>query len=700
MKKILFLIALFTLFVGANSYATKLYATYGTPAGNGSFNQATGEYSWDSGSNNLMDLFVFGSGELAEYESLHFSTSDYVTGPYRVCFMNGGTVVATIAFYSAGDKNLVFSQREELKDKDLSTITSIKFGGLSGSGSVTITKKPYIEKPFSLVIGDDGKAVIDITDLSASGCLSVDYETGELTSTLGEDGAPAWGRLAINFPNEGVNLSNLTGFSVNYSVSVLFNNFEIGNKGFWSSVMGRDDLANYTSDFGDPTKVTVWRWNVSQAGTQTITSVTLKFSSIIALDPHETPLTTGMYVGSPESHFGEVLGQGATIYGMGNGIDGTQYVDLSDYDEMHIYGTPGKSIRLLFNYDKAEPVKTDVVNNLDGKGYYSLDLSTLSAQKLNCIKFPWDGASGVINKVILYKKSVPVAYSYVLSGKGEITPSAAAALADGKATSYDATGVTGTGVDFTGAANPNALFIANSGVLANTNNVIVSDVCASLELTDGDYSFKAPAGFTATNVSYNRTFAENQASTVCLPFALTQDECDAAGKFYELTAYDGATLTFTQITSGGTTAYKPYLFRAKADGQPFNSYASVNKPISASDAISVTVGSGETATMTGTLAHQSVNGKYGWNSADGTFSKATSDAVTIDPFRAYISIPGESLARVATLFVDSSVTGINEVSNSEDVKSVKNFEGKVFENGKIYIFKKGMKFNAAGAQVK
>ena len=55
---------------------------------------------------------------------------------------------------------------------------------------------------------------------------------------------------------------------------------------------------------------------------------------------------------------------------------------------------------------------------------------------------------------------------------------------------------------------------------------------------------------------------------------------------------------------------------------------------------------------------------------------------------------------MAARFVDDSLTGINEVSNSEDIGSAKNFEGKVFENGKIIIFKNGMKFNAAGAQIK
>lgn len=128
MKKLLFLISFLTILGGANSVkATKLYATYGTPAANGSWNSGTSTYTWTNGSNNLMDWFTFANGELANYTSLKFSTSSY-TDCYRVCFMAGGNAAATITFYSAGEKNLVFSERNETKNLDLSTITSIKFG--------------------------------------------------------------------------------------------------------------------------------------------------------------------------------------------------------------------------------------------------------------------------------------------------------------------------------------------------------------------------------------------------------------------------------------------------------------------------------------------------------------------------------------------------------------------------------------------
>jgi hypothetical protein len=209
-------------------------------------------------------------------------------------------------------------------------------------------------------------------------------------------------------------------------------------------------------------------------------------------------------------------------------------------------------------------------------------------------------------------------------------------------------------------------------------------------LTDGANNFKAPADFTATSVSYDRTFTVDQPSTVCLPFALTAEQVTEAGTFYELTGYSDNTLTFSEVAT--TEAYKPYLFKA-AKANPFTSYS--GKAVGATPAdLSVTAGG---ATMTGTMARQSVNGKYGWNSADGVFSKATSDAVTIDPFRAYITISGAGSARMAARFVSGSVTGINEVSETQNVL---NPDRKYIENGKIVIVKNGVKYNAAGQLLK
>ena len=148
MKKILLLLTALFVMGGVEVSAKKTYAEFATPAGNGTWTSATNTYTWNASYNNLMTIFSFPNGELVEYTSIHLITSDYVTGPYRICFMNGGNKLSEIAFYSAGEKNLVLSERNETKNLDLSQVTHISFGGASGEGSIGIDPTTvYLEGP-------------------------------------------------------------------------------------------------------------------------------------------------------------------------------------------------------------------------------------------------------------------------------------------------------------------------------------------------------------------------------------------------------------------------------------------------------------------------------------------------------------------------------------------------------------------------
>lgn len=147
--KTFFLLA-FVMVMGVSSaWGATLNATFGTPAGNGSWDPSSKVYSWTQGTNNLMPVFTFSNGELANYTSLHLTTTGYTSGQeYRVCFMKGTVPVGTIAFYSEGPKDLVFANRDETKNLNLSEITSIQFGGASTSGSIGIDPSTvYLEGP-------------------------------------------------------------------------------------------------------------------------------------------------------------------------------------------------------------------------------------------------------------------------------------------------------------------------------------------------------------------------------------------------------------------------------------------------------------------------------------------------------------------------------------------------------------------------
>ena len=323
---------------------------------------------------------------------------------------------------------------------------------------------------------------------------------------------------------------------------------------------------------------------------------------------------------------------------------------------------------------------------------------------LKGVKTNYGGGSITISQAYISSGEAPVAYS----STGKTTIYGTEYLNDPTITCIDATALITDGQTLN-PANPNALFIAKAGKLINTNNVIVDGTCATLALTDGNYPFKAYDTFTATNVSYNREFKAGKKSTVCLPFALTPAEAAAAGTFYELSGVNAGNteFTFTDVTASGTTAYKPYVFEAKANGTPFTGYSS--KPIPVTPASLIFTGEKvEGYTLTGVLAGSSdvaadFEGKtvYGWSGNDGKegdFVKVGT-GVAINPFRAYVVYDGDgvSLARMAARFVSGSVTGINEVSETQNVL---NPDRKYIENNNIVIVKNGVKFNAAGQLLK
>lgn len=144
-KLLSLLVLLLGVFGGANLWAARVDAVWGTPAANGAWDSENNVYSWTLNYSNLATVFETPDGDLANYTALHLTTADY-TSEYRVCFMEGSNAKATITFYSAGQKDLVFAERNETKDLDLSTIDHISFGGASGSGSITVTNM-YLEGP-------------------------------------------------------------------------------------------------------------------------------------------------------------------------------------------------------------------------------------------------------------------------------------------------------------------------------------------------------------------------------------------------------------------------------------------------------------------------------------------------------------------------------------------------------------------------
>lgn len=199
--------------------------------------------------------------------------------------------------------------------------------------------------------------------------------------------------------------------------------------------------------------------------------------------------------------------------------------------------------------------------------------------------------------------------------------------------------------------------------------------------------------FLVRSEAYTRLFTQDQKSTVWLPFALTADEVAAVdGKFYELTAANEGTLTFTEVT-GATDAYKPYVFVAKSTGTPFSGMKS--KTIVAPKTCAYTVGD---YTFKGAMKETKVpDDAYGYK--DDKFVQADGTNVGIIPFRAYIvANTSKALSRgMLDIDLQDGTTGIDEakvnvvqpqddaIYNLAGQKVDADYKGIVIKNGKKMI---------------
>ena len=281
----------------------------------------------------------------------------------------------------------------------------------------------------------------------------------------------------------------------------------------------------------------------------------------------------------------------------------------------------------------------------------------------------------------------PVSYKdtgkYVLVGKDNTgATSLTTALADATATSIDATGLTNTSAIELTSANPNCLFIANSGKLSNTSNVIVSGNCAQLALTDG-YPFKAPVNFTAGSASYTTTInAKAQAGTLCLPFEAT-------------------------IPAEGVTAYTlAYASGNEATATPVETTIPANTPVLLNgsgsqtftgSSVAITAGAAKTSeAMTGVYESTTVpqNSFVLQKQGDNVgFYKVASNDITISPFRAYMTAQNQG-ARIKIVY-PGEITAVKKIAatkckegvvyNLNGQRITKATKGLYLMNGKKYV---------------
>ena len=632
MRKHLFLFMLLVATACGNAWATKVYATYGTPASEGKWDAETNTYTWTASYSNLMTIFEFAGGELADYTGIYLSTADYVDGPYRICFMNGSTAVATISFYSAGEKNLEFSQRDETKNLDLSQITHISFGGASGAGSIKLNQA-YLVKPLALNYDETGVAYVGLTDIDCDVNLTFDDVTGEMTSE-------GQGTFTVALNN--ADFSNVSKVELVRSGDDIVQTLQItdADNGVLNTWYSSKYSCNFTDYQSKASKVTKLSWNCNKAGTMTIEAIKITSAVMVASSSHYTVVTKDMFhqwdgVGAdanqtettlyPAYDLNTSLGAGATIYGDPS-VSYLNYSDLTGYDKLVIAGTPGTSLRVLLNRQTDGGALIELTPTFDSNGVAEVDLTAYEYAHLNAIKRPWDGGTATISSIQLYKENVSSPYDYIITGSGVPTASVTAALADATATIYDATGVTGSHLTLQ-AVNPNAIFVANDGVL-NMDNVCVDGNIDFLRLTDG-YPFAFPAGATVGTGAYFREQA-NEFGTICLPFGITKQ----GTKLYIPESISGDALVLQEVEE--VAAGVPAIVWAEDKSFEFTG----------SGALAEAKTSNGTVQLTGSFAEEAIDvtaepGTSYYGISNNTFVKATK-TLTVKPFRAYLTTSAAS----------------------------------------------------------
>lgn len=637
-----FLMMLLMTIGAVNANATKIYANLdadiNTPEANAWWTAATRTFSWKTPWGNQATLTGLPTGDLSEY-TLHVSVASISAGEvdhFRI-----------LVYYGSGSTSHTFKPKAGENTFDLSAldedirenVTEIKLSGANeGSPSAeapysAVINSVYLQKPTALAFDETGKAAISLSDIVAAGDVAFDEQTGMATST-------GTGTLTVTFAQP-ADLSALQSMTMTRSGDDICNTMQMvkaegGTVNTWYGSkyqLSYNSFKDYAQNAADVKKIV---WNVSAAGSMTISGIELQSDVITASDPTLTQLTSAMYHAwtdataaatptseSPyiENNIGKPMGQGSTIYGNGN-VNYLQYADLTGYSKMIISGTPGRTIRILLNRISDGGALTELNPAIGSEGKAEVDLAPYEFAHLNAVKLPWDGNTTTITGIHLYK-AAESPYKYTLSGSGVITASAKAALADVTATAIDATGISRATALPT--ANPNCLITANAGMVTNGQNVIVGSVCDRLVLADG-YDFSAPTAFTAANATYETTVdAAVGYATLCLPYAAA---VPAGVKAYT-------------ITTDGTVISASEPLAAIAGGTPVLLKNSGTFAFHAADAAVTAGAAGNSGALTGTYTTDNVAaGNYVLQLIDGNaafYRVAAGNEPAIKPFRAYLT---------------------------------------------------------------
>lgn len=383
----------------------------------------------------------------------------------------------------------------------------------------------------------------------------------------------------------------------------------------------------------------------------------------------------------------ELAVQGAA-FGNGNGdldANNNKYVDISEYDFLSLVVTDAQSTSValrvwvyddvnnkvvtLYAYPEAECASVtnwEKEHRITTTGTYVVKVSDYKYLKGVKAANNWGAPSVSVSMAYMSAGNTPTPYKdtakYTLAGVATGSVTLTAALADASAKIYDATGVTGTDVELT-PANPNAIFVANEGALANTSNVCVDGTIASLMLQDG-YAFAYPAEATALNAMFNRTMTTTY-GTMCLPYAFNAANLPVT--IYEMgeLSADGKTLTLVELedeVAAGTPVIiyneNSGAFRIPAEG------ATAALTLAEAQATTPTT---QGLKLVGTYDNEviEVDDAANYYAISNDRFVQAEETITLGAFRAYFTAPVSAGAKIR--FSTDGETAINALTGQGDV---------------------------------
>lgn len=252
-----------------------------------------------------------------------------------------------------------------------------------------------------------------------------------------------------------------------------------------------------------------------------------------------------------------------------------------------------------------------------------------------------------------------------------------------------------TGI-MSGFANNTLIYLPQGNDDGGEENVIVNDTCRSLSLYD-DWSFRAHRDFVAAKAVLNSDFVAGQASTLMLPFALSQASAEALGHFFTLKEIAGEDVILQPQDEGDIMANTPYVFLAKADGKVTASDVKVVPLETFTVAKGQLVGTYQPLAWSVDQTDVYTPVPFADDYAVGQFVRAEAGS-SLGSFHAYLKASG--LSSPLYTYVDGHVSGIESMYNECTMNNVRCYDlqgrnlhrsqlkkGLYFLNGKKLIVK-------------